>query len=80
MVAALSGSIYMGEVERLSVAITRVETQLRRADIKGVTIELEMLEQENERFMRTLVHAFNAEDFQAGAEESKTPVSVSMPD
>jgi CheY-like chemotaxis protein len=79
-VNALSGSIQMVGDERLSVAITRVETQLRRADIKGVTIELEMLEQENERFMRTLVHAFNAEDFQAGAEESKSPVSVSMPD
>ena len=79
-VNALSGSIQMVGDERLSVAITRVETQLRRADIKGVTIELEMLEQENERFMRTLVHAFNAEDLQAGTGEAKTPVSVSMPD
>ena len=58
---ALSGSIQMVGDERLSVVITRLEAQLRRADITGVTIELEMLEQENERFMRTLVHAFNGE-------------------
>ena len=56
---ALSGSIQMVGDERLSVVITRVEAQLRRADIAGVTIDLEILEQENERFMRTLVHAFN---------------------
>ena len=58
---ALSGSIQMVGDERLSVVITRVEAQLRRADIAGVTIDLEILEQENERFMRTLVHAFNPE-------------------
>jgi len=51
--------------ERLSVVITRVEAQLRRADIAGVTIDLEILEQENERFMRTLVHAFNPETSEA---------------
>ena len=58
-VNALRGSIQMVGDERLSVVITRVEAQLRRADIAGVTIDLEILEQENERFMRTLVHAFN---------------------
>ena len=62
---ALSGSIQMVGDERLSVVITRVEAQLRRADIAGVTIDLEILEQENERFMRTLVHAFNPETSEA---------------
>jgi hypothetical protein len=50
------------------VAISRVEKQLRNADVNGVTIELELLEQENERFMRTLVHSFNALDL-AGTDE-----------
>ena len=77
---ALAGSIQMVGDERLSVAITRVENQLRRADINGVTIELEMLEQENERFMRTLVHMFNAEEQAAAAEEAKPSVAVSIPD
>ncbi len=77
---ALAGSIQMVGDERLSVAITRVENQLRRADINGVTIELEMLEQENERFMRTLVHMFNAEEQAAAAEEAKPSVAVSVPD
>jgi CheY-like chemotaxis protein len=77
---ALGGSIQMVGDERLSVAITRVEAQLRRADINGVTVELEMLEQENERFMRTLVHMFNAEDEAASSEAAKPAVSVSLPD
>ena len=77
---ALAGSIQMVGDERLSVAITRVENQLRRADINGVTIELEMLEQENERFMRTLVHMYNAEDESAAAEATKPSVAVSVPD
>ena len=77
---ALSGSIQMVGDERLSVAITRVEDQLRRADINGVTIELEMLEQENERFMRTLVHAFNADQEVIGSEEEKPAVAVQTPD
>lgn len=63
-VNALSGSIQMVGDERLSVAIGRVEKQLRNSDINGVTIELEVLEQENERFMRTLVHSFNAMEAQ----------------
>jgi len=66
--------------ERLSVAITRVEAQLRRADINGVTIELEMLEQENERFMRTLVHAFNADQESTVSEGEKPAVAVQTPD
>jgi hypothetical protein len=65
--------------ERLSVAITRVETQLRRADINGVTIELEMLEQENERFMRTLVHAFNADQESSVSPDDKAVVTVQTP-
>jgi CheY-like chemotaxis protein len=65
---ALNGSIQMVGDERLSVAINRVEKQLRNTDVNGVTIELEMLEQENERFMRTLVHSFNALDL-AGTDE-----------
>ncbi len=76
---ALSGSIQMVGDERLSVAITRVETQLRRADINGVTVELEMLEQENERFMRTLVHVFNAEN-EAAVETAKQTVAVQTPE
>jgi DNA-binding response OmpR family regulator len=68
---ALSGSIQMVGDERLSVVITRLEAQLRRADITGVTIELEVLEQENERFMRTLVHAFNPEVHGATSEDDK---------
>jgi len=76
---ALSGSIQMVGDERLSVAITRVETQLRRADINGVTVELEMLEQENERFMRTLVHVFNADNDPA-AEAPKPAVAVQTPE
>lgn len=75
---ALSGSIQMVGDERLSVAITRVETQLRRADINGVTVELEMLEQENERFMRTLVHVFNAENDSAAPEPTKPAVAVQI--
>jgi len=65
---ALNGSIQMVGDERLSVAINRVEKQLRNTDVNGVTIELELLEQENERFMRTLVHSFNALDL-AGTDE-----------
>jgi hypothetical protein len=53
---------------------------LRRADINGVTIELEMLEQENERFMRTLVHAFTADQEVIGSEEEKPAVAVQTPD
>jgi CheY-like chemotaxis protein len=78
-VNALSGSIQMVGDERLSVAITRVETQLRRADINGVTIELEMLEQENERFMRTLVHAFNADQESSVSPDDKAVVTVQTP-
>lgn len=78
-VNALSGSIQMVGDERLSVAITRVETQLRRADINGVTIELEMLEQENERFMRTLVHVFNAEQEASASQDEKPVVAVKIP-
>jgi len=78
-VNALSGSIQMVGDERLSVALTRVETQLRRADINGVTIELEMLEQENERFMRTLVHAFNAEQEASASKDEKPVVVVKIP-
>lgn len=57
--------------ERLSVAINRVEKQLRNTDVNGVTIELELLEQENERFMRTLVHSFNALDLAGTGEKTE---------
>ena len=66
---ALSGSIQMVGDERLSVVITRLEAQLRLADITGVTIELEMLEQENERFMRTLVHLYTSEQKPASEDD-----------
>ena len=77
---ALAGSIQMVGDERLSAAITRVEAQLRRADINGVTVELEMLEQENERFMRTLVHVYNADEEATAVDASKPAVAVSVPD
>lgn len=80
---ALGGSIQMVGDERLSTAINRVESQLKRANVGGVTVELEVLEQENERFMRTLVHAFNSEnsvEADAQAEPVKPTVSVSIPD
>ncbi|MFM7803564.1 MAG: response regulator, partial [Verrucomicrobiota bacterium] len=80
---ALGGSIQMVGDERLSTAINRVESQLKRANVGGVTVELEVLEQENERFMRTLVHAFNSEnpvEADAQAEPVKPKVSVSIPD
>jgi two-component system chemotaxis response regulator CheY len=82
-VNALGGSIQMVGDERLSSAITRVESQLKRANVTGVTVELEVLEQENERFMRTLVHAFNDEnpvDSETQPVEQKPSVSVSVPD
>ena len=69
--------------ERLSAAITRVEAQLKRANVTAVTVELEILEQENERFMRTLVHAFNEENSETAATppaDQKPTVSVSVPD
>lgn len=68
-VNALRGSIQMVGDERLSVVITRLEAQLRLADITGVTIELEMLEQENERFMRTLVHLYTSEQKPASEDD-----------
>ena len=68
-VNALRGSIQMVGDERLSVVITRLEAQLRLADITGVTIELEMLEQENERFMGTLVHLYTAEQNPASEDD-----------
>lgn len=77
---ALGGSIQMVGDERLSVAISRVEAQLKRANITGVTVELEILEQENERFMRTLIHAFNAEQEASPAEDAKPSVAVTLPD
>jgi len=80
---ALGGSIQMVGDERLSTAINRVESQLKRANVGGVTVELEVLEQENERFMRTLVHAFNSENPVEGgaqADPVKPAVSVSIPD
>jgi len=80
---ALGGSIEMVGDERLSTAINRVESQLKRANVGGVTVELEVLERENERFMRTLVHAFNSEnpvEADAEAETVKPTVSVSIPD
>jgi CheY-like chemotaxis protein len=80
---ALGGSIQMLGDERLSTAVTRVESQLKRANVGGVTVELEVLEQENERFMRTLVHAFNSENPVEGgaqADPVKPAVSVSIPD
>lgn len=79
-VNALGGSIQMVGDERLSMAISRVEAQLKRANITGVTVELEILEQENERFMRTLIHAFNAEQEAAPAEDAKPSVAVTLPD
>jgi hypothetical protein len=39
-----------------------------------------MLEQENERFMRTLVHAFNADQESAVSEEEKSVVAVQTPE
>lgn len=77
---ALGGSIQMVGDERLSVAISRVESQLKRSNLTGVTVELEVLEQENERFMRTLVHAFNAENPNPPEETSKPTVAVAVPD
>ena len=67
---ALNGSIQMVGDERLSVAINRVENQLKKSDVNGVTVELEILEQENERFMRTLVHSFNGLELQETAEKA----------
>ena len=64
--------------ERLSVVITRLEAQLRLADITGVTIELETLEQENERFMRTLVHLYTAE-LKPASEGANSDMAVKTP-
>ena len=83
---SLAGSIQMLGDERLFTVLSRVEDQLKRADVSGVTVELETLEQENERFMRTLVHALNAGDSAAPtggdkpAAEPKPIVAVSIPD
>ncbi len=77
-VNALRGSIQMVGDERLSVVITRLEAQLRLADITGVTIELETLEQENERFMRTLVHLYTAE-LKPASEGANSDMAVKTP-
>jgi hypothetical protein len=38
-----------------------------------------MLEQENERFMRTLVHVFNAEQEASASQDEKPVVAVKIP-
>ena len=83
---SLAGSIQMLGDERLFTVLSRVEDQLKRADVSGVTVELETLEQENERFMRTLVHAFNSGDSvtptdgEKPSPEPKPVIAVSIPD
>ncbi len=57
-VNALHGSIQLVGDERLAAALGRVSAELNLWDVNRVTIELELLEQENERFARTLIQLF----------------------
>jgi CheY-like chemotaxis protein len=57
-VNAVHGSIQLVGDERLAAALGRVSAELNLWDVNRVTIELELLEQENERFARTLIQLF----------------------
>jgi CheY-like chemotaxis protein len=57
-VNALRGSIQLVGDERLEASLGRVAYELTLWDVNRVTVEIEQLEQENERFARTLIHFF----------------------
>lgn len=64
-VDALKGSIQLVGDQRLVTSLSRVATELQNSNIGGVTIELERLEAENERYARALIHLFG-EEFSPG--------------
>ena len=66
-VNALRGSIQLVGDERLEASLGRVAHELTLWDVNRVTVEIEQLEQENERFARTLIHLF------AESEEPEVP-------
>jgi CheY-like chemotaxis protein len=61
-VNALRGSIQLVGDERLEASLGRVAQELTLWDVNRVTVEIELLEQENERFARTLIHLFAANE------------------
>ena len=61
-VNALRGSIQLVGDERLNQALARVAHELTLWEVNRITVELELLEQENERFARTLIHLFAEEE------------------
>jgi CheY-like chemotaxis protein len=65
---ALRGSIHLIGDERISAALGRIEKELGLWDVSRVTLELELLEEENERFMRTLIYLF--------AKDTLTPAQI----
>ncbi len=72
-VNALRGSIQLVGDERLAACLGRVAQELTLWDVNRVTVEIEQLEQENERFARTLIHLF------AANEEPEVPTAEMAP-
>lgn len=72
---ALRGSIHLVGDDRISRALARIEKELSLWDVSRVTLELELLEQENERFMRTLIFLFTKDS----PDGSKTEIPVATP-
>ncbi len=73
-VNALRGSIQLVGDERLEASLGRVVYELTLWDVNRVTVEIEQLEQENERFARTLIHFFTE------SKEPEVPPAGVMPE
>jgi CheY-like chemotaxis protein len=76
-VNALHGSIQLVGDDRLAAVLGRVSVELTHWDVNRVTIELEALEQENERFARTLIQLFT--DNSGASPQAKPDAGESLP-
>ncbi len=76
-VDALKGSILLVGDQRLATSLSRVAVELQNWNISGVTLELERLEAENERYARALIHLFG-EEFSPGILPVNAPDKVSL--
>lgn len=77
---ALRGSIQLVGDERLNLALGRVAHELGLWDVNRITVELELLEQENERFARTLIHLFAEDDEGNPKDPSKEQDGANVPE